>query len=132
MVDILEHIYFFDGNQKRISWVIQNKEISTEQYREHAEYYLDIVSIEQAKYIALHVGIFWGIGTFTIKNGDTIRIMLDSKTMYDHLFNNATVTDGFIKTRTVFINKLIDQRKLVIKYELIEPEQNIATKALSL
>jgi hypothetical protein len=128
----MEHVYFFDGSQKRISWVIQNKEINTEQYREHAEYYLDIVSIEQAKYIALHVGIFWGIGTFTIKNGDTIKVMLDSKTMYDHLHNNATITDRFIKTRTVFINKLIDQRKLVVKYELIEPEQNIATKALSL
>jgi len=35
-------------------------------------------------------------------------------------------------TRTGFIKQLIDQRKLVIKYELIEHGQNIATKALSL
>ncbi len=31
-----------------------------------------------------------------------------------------------------FIKQLIDQRKLVVKLELIQPEQNIATKALLL
>lgn len=103
-----------------------------EQYREQAEIYLDKVSVEQSKYIALHVGMFWCIGTFIIKNGDTVKIMLDSKTMYDHLSSNTVSSDSFIETRTGFIKQLIDQRKLVIKYELISPVQNIATKALSL
>ena len=128
----MEHVYFFDGNQKRISWVIQNEKTSVEQYRDHAENYLDIVSIEQSKYIALHVGLFWSIGRFIIKNGDFVKIMLDSKSMYEHLSNNTANSDSFIKTRTKFIKQLIDQRKLVIKYELIKPEQNIATSALSL
>ena len=128
----MEHVYFSDGNQKRISWVIQNEKTNVEQYREQAENYLDIVSVEQSKYIALHVGIFWCIGTFIIKNGDIVKIMLDSKTMYDHLSNNNVSTDFFIERREGFIKQLIDQRKLVIKYELIEPEQNIATKILSL
>jgi hypothetical protein len=128
----MEHIYFSDGNQKRISWVIQNEKTNVEQYREQAENYLDIVSVEQSKYIALHVGMFWCIGTFTIKNGDIVKIMLDSKTMYDHLSNNNVSTDFFIERRAGFIKQLIAQRKLVIKYELIEPEQNIATKVLSL
>ncbi len=128
----MEHVYFFDGNQKRISWVIQNEKTSVEQYRDHAENYLDIVSIEQSKYIALHVGLFWSIGRFIIKNGDFVKIMLDSKSMYEHLSNNTANSDSFIKTRTKFIKQLIDQRKLVIKYELIKPEQNIAISALSL
>ena len=128
----MEHIYFSDGNQKRISWTIQNEKTNVEQHREQPENYLDIVSVEQSKYIALHAGIFWCIGRFIIKNGDTIKIMLDSKTMYDHLSNNTVSTDAFIETRTGFIKQLIDQRKLAIKYELINPEQNIATKALSL
>ena len=128
----MEHIYFSDGNQKRISWTIQNEKTNVEQHRAQPENYLDIVSVEQSKYIALHAGIFWCIGRFIIKNGDTIKIMLDSKTMYDHLSNNTVSTDAFIETRTGFIKQLIDQRKLVIKYELINPEQNIATKALSL
>lgn len=128
----MDHVYFSDGNQKRISWVIQNEKTHVEQYREQVENYLDIVSVEQSKYIALHVGIFWCIGAFIIKNGDTVKIMLDSKTMYDHLSNSITSTDFFIEKRAGFIKQLIDQRKLVIKYELIEPGQNIAAKALSL
>jgi len=128
----MEHVYFFDGNKKRISWVVQNEKTNVEQHREHAEKYLDLVSVEQSKYIALHVGIFWCIGVFIIKNGDIVKIMLDSKSMYDHLSNNTASTDTFIEIRTGFIKQLIDQRKLVIKYELIRPEQNIATSALSL
>lgn len=128
----MDHVYFSDGNQKRISWVIQNEKTHVEQYREQVENYLDIVSVEQSKYIALHVGIFWCIGAFIIKNGDTVKIMLDSKTMYDYLSNSITSTDFFIEKRAGFIKQLIDQRKLVIKYELIEPGQNIAAKALSL
>ena len=128
----MEHFYFSDGNQKRISWVIQNEKNNVEQYREQPEIYLDKVSIEQSRYIALHAGMFWCIGRFIIKNGDTVKIMLDSKTMYDHLSNSTSSTDPFIETRTSFIKQLIDQRKLVIKYELIQPERNVATKALSL
>jgi hypothetical protein len=128
----MEHVYFFDGNKKRISWVVQNEKTNIEQHREHAENYLDLVSVEQSKYIALHVGIFWCIGVFIIKNGDIIKIMLDSRSMYEHLSNNTASTDTFIEIRTGFIKQLIDQRKLVIKYELITPEQNIATSALSL
>ena len=128
----MEHVYFFDGNQKQISWVIQNEKTTVEQYREHAENYLDKVSVEQSKYIALHVGIFWSIGRFIIKNGDTVKIMLDLKKMYEHLSNNTASTDSFIETRTGFIKQLIEQRKLVIKYELIKHEQNIATKTLTL
>ena len=128
----MEHFYFSDGNQKRISWVIQNEKNNVEEYREQPEIYLDKVSIEQSRYIALHAGMFWCIGRFIIKNGDTVKIMLDSKTMCDHLSNSTSSTDPFIETRTGFIKQLIEQRKLVIKYELIQPERNIATKALSL
>ena len=128
----MEHVYFSDGDQKRISWIIQNEETNVEQHRDHAENYLDRVSVEQSKYIALHVGIFWCIGRFIIKNGDIVKIMLDSKSIYDHLSNNTISADSFIETRTSFIRQLMEQRKLVIKYELIKPEQNIATKALSL
>jgi hypothetical protein len=127
----MNHVYFFDGNQKRISWVIKNIQTMVEQYRDHAENYLDIVSILQSKYIALHVGIFWGIGVFIIKNGDTVRIMLDSESMYQHLSNNVTSTDSFIQRRTSFIKQLIDQRNLSVKYELIDPKHNIATRVLS-
>jgi len=126
----MEHVYFCDGTQKRISWVIQNDNSTVEQFREQAEIYVDKVSNEQAKYIALHAGIFWCIGRFIIKNGDTIKVMLDSKPMFEHLAGNNTSTNSFIETRTNFLNQLINQRKLVVHYELIEPQQNIATGLL--
>ena len=90
--------------------------------------YLDKVTDEQSKYIALHVGIFWCIGTFRIKNEDSINVILDSKTMYDHLANEKTANDEFIKNRTSFINQLIQQRKLKINYKL--ETDNLAEKLI--
>lgn len=127
----MEHIYFFDGNEKRISWSIQNENSEVEQYRDQPDIYLDKVSVEQSRYIALHAGIFWCIGRFIIKNGDTVKVMLDSKLMYDHLVGENATQDSFIESRTGFIKQLIVQRKLDVRYELIEPEKNIATKLLS-
>ncbi|MCV0412641.1 hypothetical protein [Nitrosarchaeum sp.] len=124
----MEHILFFDGNSKRISWVIQTDNSIVEQKREHAEIYLDKVTNQQSKYIGLHIGIFWGIGTFIIKNEDMVIITTDDKTVFEHLISNQKSDDEFIEKRTFFIRQLIEQRKLKIKYELVEPEKNLAAK----
>ncbi len=126
----MEHALFFDGNVKRISWVIQNKDSQITQFREHAEIYLDKVNLEQSKYVALHVGLFWGIGTFTIKNNDTIKIMIDSKSMYDNLANNLGTYDQFINIKKDYIKKLIEQRKLKVSYHIIDSKENSATKLI--
>ena len=114
-----------------ISWVIQDNETTHDQARDHVEEYLDKISIEQSKYIALHVGIFWAIGRFIIKNGDTIKVMCDLKSMYDHLTGKKQTLDHFIESRTNFIKQLIEQRNLQVQFEIIEPSQNIATRLLS-
>ena len=101
-----------------------------EQKREHPDIYLDKISDEQSKYIALHVGIFWGIGTFIIKNYDTVNVMLDSKPMYEHLKNDSQSSDDFIEKRTGFIKNLIKQRNLKINYRLIESKENISNKLI--
>jgi hypothetical protein len=124
----LEHVLFFDGDTKRISWVIQTNNSTIEQKREHADIYLDKVTIRQSKYIGLHVGIFWGIGTFIIKNQDVVKIAIDDKIMYDHLSTNQKNDDGFIEKRAEFIRQLIKQRKLKIQYEMITREKNLAAK----
>lgn len=126
----MEHTFFADGNSKRISWVIQTADSQAEQMREQAELYLNKVSDEQAKYIALHVGLFWGIGTFVIKNEDSVNVMLDSKSMYEYLSNDNETSDSFIQTRSDFIKKLIAQRGLNVKYHLIESDKNPASKLL--
>jgi hypothetical protein len=126
----LEHTLFFDGNQKRISWLIQSNDTTDEQERDHTYKYLGKVTNEQSKYIALHVGIFWSIGRFIIKNEDTVNVMLDSKSMYKHLTEDSKNSDEFIEKRTWYLKELIAQRKLNIKYHLIEPKDDLATKLL--
>lgn len=126
----MEHVFYSDGNTKRISWVIQTNDSQVEQMREHADIYLDKIDVEQSKHIALHVGLFWGIGKFTIKNNDTIKVMVDSKSMYENLVNNSGSSDQFIATRTDFIKKFIVQRKLNVNYHLIDCKENLATKLL--
>ena len=123
----MEHVIFSDGDSKKIAWLVKTADKITEQHRDHAEIYLDIVSPEQSKYIALHVGIFWSIGTFLIKNGDSVKVMLDSKEMFEHLEKNHLIEDEFIQKRTMFINLLIKQRSLDVSYELINVKDNLAT-----
>ena len=76
----------------------------------------------------MHVGIFWGIGTFIIKNQDVVKIAIDDKIMYDHLSTNQKNDDKFIEKRVEFIRQLIKQRKLKIQYEMIPREKNLAAK----
>jgi len=127
----MEHLCYFDGNEKMISWVIQNAETKFEQIRDHVERYLDKISNERSKYIALHVGIFWAIGRFIIKNGDAVKIMLDLKSMYEQLTGKKQNHDHFIEARVNFIKMIIEQRNLLVQFEIIEPSQNIAAKLLT-
>ena len=110
--------------------MIHTNKSKIEQIREHPEIYWNKVTIEQSKYIALHVGIFWGIGRFILKNKDTIKTMIDNKTMFDHLSGNEKSLDNFIKTRMHFITQLIDKRKLKINHKLISSEKNLSSKLL--
>ncbi len=126
----MEHILFADGNLKKISWTIKTNDSVDEQMREHVEQYLDKVTSEQSKYIAIHVGIFWSIGRFIIKNEDTVKVMLDSKKMFEHLSQKKDSPDEFIQNRTLFLNELIKQRKLKVHYHLIKPEENLAKKLI--
>ena len=126
----MEHVLFFDGNTKAISWVIQTNNSIIEQKREHVDIYLDKVTSQQSKYIGLHVGMFWGIGTFIIKNQDVVKIGIDDKSIFEHLSTNQKSHDEFIEKRTHFIRQLIEQRELKIQYALITPEENLAAKKI--
>lgn len=126
----MEHILFADGTGKKISWIVKTAGAVDEEMREHVEQYLDKVTSEQSKYIAVHVGIFWSIGRFIIKDEDTINVMLDSKNMFEHLSHNEDSADEFIQNRTWFLKELIKQRKLKVHYHLISPEENIAHKLI--
>lgn len=80
--------------------------------------------------MGLHVGLFWGIGTFIIKNQDVIKIAIDDNTIFEHLSTNQKSHDEFIEKRTCFIRQLIEQRKLKVHYELITADKNLAAKKI--
>ena len=89
--------------------------------------YKDKVTNIQSKYIALHVGLFWGIGVFIIKNEDSIKIKLDEKVMYNHFTVNSKIEDELIQKRIQFIRQLVKQRKLKIDFEIIDKSNNLAS-----
>jgi hypothetical protein len=126
----MEHVLYSDGNAKRICWTIKTDSGAVDQFREHADIFLDQVTDLQSKYIALHVGLFWSIGVFIIKNGDTVKIMLDSDEMRAHLSGDSESQDRLAESRKRFINQLADQRNLKLEYEKITPQNNISTKLL--
>ena len=124
----MHHVFYLEGDAREISWIIQTSDSVVEQNREHVEIYKDKVTNLQSKYVALHVGLFWAIGVFIIKNEDTIKIKLDEKIMYDQLTTNLKIEDEFIKKRIQFIRQLIEQRKLKIEFEIIDAGKNLAKK----
>ena len=126
----MQHFFFFDGNEKRIAWEIRNNDSKTEQIREHVNVYLNKVTKDQSKIIALHVGLFWGIGRFIIKNKDEIIVMIDNKNLFKAITKSIVITDKFIQTRIHFINQLIKQRELNIDYKLIESKENHLSKLI--
>ncbi len=126
----MDHSFFFDGNSRRIVWIIQTDNSTVEQKREHPDIYRNIVSVLQSKYISMHVGLFWGIGRFIINNEDSVTIKIDSKIMFEQFSRNEIPSDELIKTRIHFITQLMNQRKLKINYELVDNEENLASKIL--
>ncbi|MBP2624800.1 MAG: hypothetical protein KAF24_02455 [Nitrosopumilaceae archaeon] len=122
----MEHILYSDGNTKEISWVIKSYDKIIKQSRTHAKIYYDKVTQEQSKYIALHVGIFWGIGTFIINNGEKLQLMLDIKSMYEVLGKNFVSNDIFINNRISFIKQLLQQHNIRFQYKLISTSENMA------
>ena len=100
----MQHIFYFDGDATKIFWEIKTEESTAKQSREHVDMYKNKVTDIQSKYIALHVGLFWGIGIFIIKNEDDITIKINDEKMYEYLTEKKEIQDEFIKKRNSLSN----------------------------
>jgi len=121
---------YFDGNLKKISWVIDTESEKFAQNRNHVEKYKDKITKIQSKYVALHIALFWGIGTFKIKNEDYVNIKLDDEVMYNQLNSKIKIKDEFIEDKIKFIQSFIKQRKLRISFEKIDSQNNLSNEFL--
>ena len=110
-------MFYFDVNEEGISWIIQTSDSNIKQNRKHAGIYKNKVTDLQSKYTGLYVELFWVIGTFTIRNIDHVKNILDEQNMFEHFTINNKRKDPIIQKRKQHINQIIIQRKLVINYE---------------
>jgi len=132
----MEHELFFDGNLKEYSWSIKPGKEKKNQNREHPAAYLsggilEIKNKEESRFVALHVGIYWGLGVFIIKDFDKIHVMCDSKEMYEILKQQHKTENQIIDDKIHLINQLVGHRNLKLEYHLINPTKNIAAEHLS-
>lgn len=131
----MEHDIFFDGNVKEYSWSIKTNDKVADQIREHPPAFrsggkLDIKNNEESRFVALHVGIYWGLGVNIIKDNDVVNVMCDSKIMFEIMTGAEKIDNNIINDKVYFINQLTNLRKLKLNYQLIESKENIATKHL--
>ena len=127
----MQHELFISGTVKEYSWSIKTGNKIVNQDREHPPAYLsggklEIKDDEESKFIALHVGIYWGLGVFIIKDFDLVNVMCDSKDMYEILHNNKKTDNQIINDKIYYINQLTTHRNLKINYQIIESEKNLA------
>ena len=125
----MEHVFYSIGDAEKISWAIKTNDAIKTQSREHIDMYKNKITDIQSRYVALHVGLFWAIGVFIVKNEDKITIKLEDEVMFRNFDSKLNSEDDFIKKRTHFINQLILQRRLEIKFELIDSAENLARKS---
>tara|TARA_B110000438_G_scaffold240938_1_gene239849 strand:- start:261 stop:701 length:441 start_codon:yes stop_codon:yes gene_type:complete len=131
----MEHDIFFDGNVKEYSWSIKTGNEIADQIREHPPSFrsggkLNIKNNEESRFVALHVGIYWGLGVNIIKDNDKVNVMCDSEIMFGIMTNGEKINNEIINDKVYFINQLTNLRNLKINYQLIESVENIATKHL--
>ena len=131
----MEHDIFFDGNVKEYSWTIRTGEKLAEQIRAHPPAYLsggklDVKATEESKFIALHIGIYWGLGVYIIKDNDQVNVMCDSKMVYETFTKGKKSDNQIINDKIHFINQLVELRKLKIKFQLIDTKENLSTRHL--
>ena len=131
----MEHAIFFDGNMKEYSWSIKTENNIADQIREHPPAFqsggkLNITNYEESKFVALHVGIYWGLGVNIIKNQDIVNVMCDSEIMFGIMTKGKKSNNKIINDKIYFINQLINLRELKMNYQFIKSDKNIATKHL--
>lgn len=123
------HVLYSDGNPTRIAWAISTGTRTLTQRRTQAKIYHGRVSEIQARFIALHVGLFWGIGVFAIRNGDDIRMVVSDPAMPSYM-KSKSGGDAFIDGRIRFVDMLLQQRGLRATFRYAAPAENIATPLL--
>ena len=131
----MKHNLFIDGNVKEYTWTIKTGKKIVEQIRTHPPGYmsggkLNVKAVDESRFIALHIGIYWGLGVFIIKDNDEVNVMCDSKTMYNIFTQGMKSDNQIINDKIRFINQLTEIRKIKMNFQLIDTKDNLSTRHL--
>jgi len=131
----MKHDLFIDGTVTKFSWYMKSEQRISEETRNHPPAYysggkLNVKNEDESKFIALHVGIYWGLGVYIIKNNDMVNAMCDSKLMYDVFCNEKKIDNQIINDKIFFINQLTNQRGLELNFHFIKQNENMASKLI--
>ena len=112
----MPHFIHIAGNGNFIAWTHKNNDkVQTAlESRVHASIY-EGVSVEDAMYVASHVGLFWCIGTFRIRDGECVNIAL-SKNKAPSLFSSTVLKSKLALEKSYFIEQLCKKRNIKISY----------------
>ncbi|MDI1495924.1 MAG: hypothetical protein K8823_1232 [Cenarchaeum symbiont of Oopsacas minuta] len=127
----MPHIIYAAGDGQHIVWA--HKDMTGVQTalesRQHALTYHGCHD-EESTYVAVHVGLFWCIGTFRIKNGEYARIVTTPKRA-PSLCTQSKSSSRIIAEKTHFISELIKKRSIKISYVCDTDEVNPAEVELA-
>ena len=122
----MEHEIFFDGNTKEYSWSIKTENNIVDQIRNHPPAFrsggkLNITNYEESKFVALHVGIYWGLGVNIIKNQDEVNVMCDSEMMFGIMTKGKKSDNKIINDKVYFINQLtnLSRKNMLNSHQLL-------------
>ncbi len=112
----MPHTVHVAGNGHFIAWAHSSIDgIRTAlESRPHVSIY-EGISDEESTYVAAHVGLFWCIGTFRIKNGQSVHIVA-SKLKAPSMFTGKIPQSKLVAEKIHFIKELCNRRNIQISY----------------
>ena len=112
----MPHIIHVAGNGRFIAWAHSGPDGARTalESRPHVSIY-EGISDEESSYVAAHVGLFWCIGTFRIKNDQSVHIVA-SDAKAPSLFTGNIPSSKLITEKMHFIKDLCDKRNIQISY----------------
>ena len=126
----MKHDLFVDGTVKEYSWSIKTENKIVNQIREHPPAYLsggklDVKDKQQSKCIAIHVGIYWGLGVFIIKDSDIVNVRVLQSPFHDsyaiissYLFQNFL--DGNLLVELYCVKRIGGDLLIYIKGDMFK------------
>ena len=120
----MEHDLFIDGTVNEYTWSIKTGDSIVEQIREHPDAYvsggkLDVKNDSESKFIAIHVGIYWGLGVYIIKDFDVVNFLNQTEALIRVLFVRLLLMKTCCSSIVLPISSDVVVVVVVVKFDVV-------------